>query len=244
VVYANLTLQEEAILKAYWLDLGYLPYLPAFDIQEVVYAARLENLLPSVIILQENPPTFTIGRAGSRENLLVSTEELARRGIEILEVNRGGDITYHGPGQIIASPLFYLGDVNLNANAYLHRLEDVLIQLLSGYGIEAEKQPEQPGVWVGGEKIGAVGIAVRHGYTFHGLSLNVNLDLSPYDLINPCGIPQMQVTSMQQLLNRSTPLESVKDQLKQQFSQVFGMEIEDQTWADLQSKYRLSAKIE
>jgi len=151
--------------------LGYLPYSPAFAIQEAVFQAHLENRLPSVIILQENPPTFTIGRAGSQANLLVSPEALSRRGIEVLEVNRGGDITYHGPGQIIASPLFFLGDIDLNANAYLHRLEDVLIDVLAIFGIASGKQPEQPeqpGVWVGEKKIGAVGIAVRHGFTFHG----------------------------------------------------------------------------
>jgi lipoate-protein ligase B len=197
--------------------------LPAFAIQEVVYTARVENRIPSVIILQENPPTFTIGRAGSSANLLTSAEELAGRGIQVLEVSRGGDITYHGPGQIIASPLFYLGDIDLNANAYLHRLEDVLIVLLAGYGIEAGKQPEQPGVWVDQTKIGAVGIGVRHGFTFHGLSLNVNLDLSPFSLINPCGVPQMQVTSMQQLLCKTIPFEPVKAKLKQRFAEVFGL---------------------
>lgn len=204
-----------------------------------MYTARVENLIPSVIILQENPPTFTIGRAGSSANLLISAEELARRGIQVLEVSRGGDITYHGPGQIIASPLFYLGDIDLNANAYLHRLEDVLIELLAGYEIEAGKQPEQPGVWVGERKVGAVGIGVRHGFTFHGLSLNVNLDLSPFTLINPCGVPQMQVTSMEQLLGKTIPFEPVKAQLKQRFAEVFGLEIEDRTWENLQIEYNL-----
>ena len=204
-----------------------------------MYTARVENRIPSVIILQENPPTFTIGRAGSSANLLTSAEELTLRGIEVLEVSRGGDITYHGPGQIIASPLFYLGDIDLNANAYLHRLEDVVIELLAGYGIAAGKQPEQPGVWVGERKIGAVGIGVRHGFTFHGLSLNVNLDLSPFSLINPCGIPKMQVTSMQQLLAKTIPFEPVKAQLKQRFAEVFGLEIEDRTWENLQSEYNL-----
>ncbi|HWQ83641.1 MAG TPA: lipoyl(octanoyl) transferase LipB [Anaerolineales bacterium] len=208
----------------------------------MVFKSRLENILPSVFILQENPPTFTIGHAGNSGNLLASAEELARRGIEMLEVSRGGDITYHGPGQIIASPLLYLGDIDLNANAYLHRLEDVLIELLAGYGIEAGKQSDQPGVWVGDQKIGSVGIAVRHGYTFHGLSLNVNLDLSPFALINPCGVPQMQVTSMQQLLNKPVPFDEVKALLKLGFAEIFGLEIEDQTWTNLQSKYGLSAE--
>jgi lipoate-protein ligase B len=156
-----------------------------------------------------------------------------------LEVSRGGDITYHGPGQIIASPLFYLGEIDMNANAYLHSLEDVLIEVLAAFGIEAEKQPEHPGVWIGPQKIGAVGVAVRHGYTFHGLSLNVNLDLEPFSLINPCGVPQMQVTSMQRNLGKDVPIVSVKAQLKASFSKTFGLEFEDIAWEMLKSKYEL-----
>ncbi|MBP1694496.1 MAG: lipoate-protein ligase [Chloroflexi bacterium] len=219
--------------------MGYLSYVPAFEIQEQVYQARLENSLPSVIILQENPATFTIGRSGSHANLLASPDELTRRGIELLEVSRGGDITYHGPGQIIASPLFYLGDLDLNANAYLHSLEDVLIEVLAAFGIKAEKQNDHPGVWIGLQKIGAVGVAVRHGYTFHGLSLNVNLDLEPFSLINPCGVPQMQVTSMQHILGKSLPMDTVKAQLKARFSDVYRLEFEDSTWENLKSKYGL-----
>lgn len=188
-----------------------------------------------MILLQENPPTFTIGRAGSSANLLASPQELERRGIEVLEVSRGGDITYHGPGQIIASPLLYLGDIDMNANAYLHRLEDVLIDVLAVYAIRAGKQPEQPGVWIGDEKIGAVGIAVRHGYTFHGLSLNVNLDLSPFSLINPCGVPQMRVTSMQAQLGKTLLMDEVKSHLKQATAQTFGLELEDSRWETLQA---------
>ncbi len=167
-----------------------------------------------MIILQENPPTFTIGKAGSRENLLATPEELARHGIEVLEVTRGGDITYHGPGQIIASPIYYLGDLDLNANQYLHTLEDILIDVLEVYGIQSGKRADHPGVWIGEFKIGAVGIGVRHGYTFHGLSLNVNLELSPFELINPCGVPQMPVTSMARELGHEVPMNEVKQQLR------------------------------
>lgn len=203
--------------------------------------------MPSLILLQENPPTFTIGRAGSANggpaaNLLLSPQELAQRGFEILEVNRGGDVTYHGPGQIIASPLFYLGDIEgspancPNANVYLHRLEDVLIQVLAYFGLPAGKQAEQPGVWIGAEKIGAVGIAVRHGYTFHGLSLNVNLDLSPFALINPCGVPHMRVTSMQAKLGVEIPLDAVKSHLRQAMADTFGLALQNCSWEDLQPK--------
>lgn len=223
------------MLKGYWLDLGLLPYAPAFAIQEQVLQARLEGRLPTTIILQENPPTFTIGRAGSRANLLVTPEELEQRGIEVLEVNRGGDITYHGPGQMIASPLLYLGDIGLNANQYLHRLEDLLIELLAGYGIQAGKKPDYPGVWVGEAKIGAVGIAVKHGYTFHGFSLNVALNLTPFSWINPCGVPQMAVTSLERVLGRPVPLAEVKARLRQVISSMFHLALEEVTWADLQA---------
>lgn len=223
------------MLKGYWLDLGLMPYLPAFAIQEQVLQARMEERLPTTVILQENPPTFTIGRAGSRANLLIPSEELRQRGIEVLEVNRGGDITYHGPGQMIASPLLYLGDIGLNANQYLHRLEDLLIELLAGYGIQASKKPDYPGVWAGEAKIGAVGIAVKHGYTFHGFSLNVTMDLVPFNWINPCGVPQMPVTSMEQVLGWAVPLAEVKARLRQIISDMFYLDLEDITWADLQA---------
>lgn len=223
------------MLKGYWLDLGLIPYAPAFALQEQVLQARLEGRLPSTIILQENPPTFTIGRAGSRANLLVAPEELEQRGIEVLEVNRGGDITYHGPGQVIASPVLYLGDIGLNANQYLHRLEDLLIALLAGYGVQAGKKPDYPGVWVGEAKIGAVGIAVKHGYTFHGFSLNVAMDLTPFNWINPCGVPRMAVTSLEQVLGRAVPLTEVKARLRQMISDMFHLDLEEVTWVDLEA---------
>jgi lipoate-protein ligase B len=220
------------------LDLGGIPYIPAFIIQERVFKARFEGRVQTVVILQENPPTITIGRAGSRQNLLTTEDDLNQRGIEVLEVNRGGDITYHGPGQIIASPIFYLGDLDLNANQYLHSLEDVLIDVLESYGIQAGKNADYPGVWVDQAKVGAVGIAVRHGYTFHGLSLNVNLDLSPYELIHPCGIPEMPVTSMAKVLGRELPLPEVKFRLRQSMSTLYLFDFHDINWDVLE--YQIS----
>ena len=222
------------MIKGYWLDLGLIPYAPAFAIQDQVLQARMEGRLPATIILQENLSTFTIGRSGSRTNILASSEELARRGIEVLEVNRGGDVTYHGPGQLIVSPLLYLGEVGLNANQYLHRLEDLLIELLAGYDVQTSKEPDYPGVWVGEEKIGAVGIAVRHGYTFHGFSLNVTLDLTPFNLINPCGVVRMPVTSMERVLERAIPMAEIKARLRQIVAHTFLMDLQDVTWAALQ----------
>ncbi len=218
----------------YWLDLGLMPYEPAFAIQERILEARMRDRLPSTIILQENSSVFTIGRSGSRSNILASADELQRLGIEVLEVNRGGDITYHGPGQLIVSPLLYLGDVDLNANQYLHRLEDVLIDLLSTFGIRTYKKKDYPGVWWNQAKIGAVGIAVKHGYTFHGFSLNVNLDLAPFNLINPCGVSQMLITSLHQILGHEIPMAEIKEKLHEIMMETFSLSIRDVSWKEVQ----------
>lgn len=211
-----------------------MPYEPAFAIQERILEARMRDRLPSTIILQENSSVFTIGRTGSRSSILASADELQRLGIEVLEVNRGGDITYHGPGQLIVSPLLYLGDVDLNANQYLHRLEDVLIDLLSTFGIRTYKKKDYPGVWWNQAKIGAVGIAVKHGYTFHGFSLNVNLDLAPFNLINPCGVSQMLITSLHQILGHEIPMAEIKEKLHEIMMETFSLSMRDVSWKEVQ----------
>ncbi len=221
------------MMKSYWLDLGFLPYTPAFSLQEKALEARMEGRLPPTIILQENPPTFTLGRSGTESNILASPEELAARGIELINVNRGGDVTYHGPGQLIASPLLYLGDVDLNANQYMHRIEDVLIDVLAEFGLQAVKREQYPGAWLGEAKVGAVGIGVRHGYTFHGMSLNINLDLSPFKLINPCGVVAMPVTSMQAALGHPVSTRAVKTVLRQILATTFNLNLNDVTPAEI-----------
>jgi lipoate-protein ligase B len=225
-------------MDAIWLDLGFLEYLPAFAIQEQALAARLDGRLPPTVILQENPPTFTIGRTGSPANILLAPAELERRGVQVVEVNRGGDVTYHGPGQLIASPLLYLGELGMNGNQYLHRLEDVLIELLAGWDIRAGKTPDAPGVWVGPAKIASVGIAVRHGYTFHGFSLNVNLDLTPFDWINPCGMPKLAVTSIERLSGRPVSMAEAREALRKALSRTFHLDLRAAGWAELQAALR------
>lgn len=218
------------MIQASLIDLGFIPYAPAFTIQERVFNACAEKRLAGAVILQENLPVFTIGRAGSLSNLLATPEELELRSIQVLEVNRGGDITYHGPGQLIVSLLFYLGDLDMNANQFLHKLEDVMITLLREYGIEAHKDPEHPGAWVDEAKIGSVGLAVRHGYTFHGFSINTNLDLAPFQLINPCGVPQMPVTSISKICGREVTTSEIKAPLLEVIKNIFDLEFTQGTW--------------
>jgi lipoate-protein ligase B len=223
-------------LKGYWLDLGFMRYTPAFAVQDELLAARIAGRWPPTIILQENPPTFTLGRSGTANSVLIPRGELAARGIELIEVNRGGDVTYHGPGQIIASPLLYLGDINLNANQYMNRLEDVLLAVLAEFGLQAQRREDYPGAWLGEAKIGAVGIGVRHGYTFHGVSLNVELDLAPFTLINPCGVAAMPVTSMRLALKRSVAPAEVRSVLRQVLCATFDLELSDITLAEIQQE--------
>jgi lipoate-protein ligase B len=223
----------------YWLDLGLIQYGPAFAIQDQVLQARLDGKIAATVILQENLPVFTIGRSGSRNNILSSQVDLEKRGIEVREVNRGGDVTFHGPGQLIVSPLLYLGDIGLNANQYLHRLEDVLIELLAGYDIQAGKKEGLPGVWFKKAKIAAVGIAVKHGYTFHGFSLNIEPDLEAFNLINPCGVEQMPVTSMHQVLGQTPNAERIKTELKGILQKTFAFETRSTTWTDLERNLNL-----
>jgi lipoyl(octanoyl) transferase len=224
--------------SGYWLDLGLIQYAPAFAIQEQMLQARLDGKIAPTVILQENLPIFTIGRSGSRDNILSSPEDLEQRGIEVLEVNRGGDVTYHGPGQLIVSPLLYLGDIGLNANQYLHRLEDVLIELLAGYNIHTGKKEGYPGVWHEEAKIAAVGIAVKHGYTFHGFSLNLNPDLEAFNLINPCGVRQMPVTSIRQVLGQSPSMPQIKARLREILHERFAFETRSTTWSDLARNFK------
>jgi lipoate-protein ligase B len=220
-------------LNGYWLDLGFTRYAPAFAVQDELLAARIAGRLPPTIILQENPPTFTLGRSGTDNSVLISRGELAARGIELIEVNRGGDVTYHGPGQIIASPLLYLGDINLNANQYMNRLEDVLLAVLAEFGLKAQRHDDYPGAWLGEAKIGAVGIGVRHGFTFHGVSLNVELDLAPFTLINPCGVAAMPVTSMHLALKRSVALAEVRSVLRRVLCVTFDLRLSDIALAEI-----------
>ncbi len=199
--------------EGFRLDLGLIGYEDAFAVQDRIVFGRVRRGLPPVVVLQENHPVFTIGRGATRENILAPPETLQRLGISVVKVNRGGDITYHGPGQLIASPVLRLEEIGLNANEYMHSLEDLLIELLNGYGVAAEKKELYPGVWWNGRKIAAVGIAVRRGVAFHGFSLNLKLDCAPFELINPCGVPQMPVVSLHQILDNPPDFESVKRDL-------------------------------
>lgn len=186
-------------------DLGQLEYLTALSYQQGLLKQKQEGRLSDVLLLVEHPHVFTLGVGGKEKNLLVPGN------IPFHRASRGGDITYHGPGQLVIYPLVDLkSKVSRGIHLYLEKLELVLIHTLKEFGISAERRPRWTGVWIGTKKIAAIGIAVRKGITFHGAALNVNPDLSYFDRIIPCGLPWAQATSIERELGKEVDLVRVK----------------------------------
>ena len=173
-----------------------------------------------VLIVLEHRPVFTTGRSGGMENLLIDGDELTRLGIELHRADRGGNITYHGPGQLVAYPVFNLEKWRKDLPWYVSSLEEVVIQVLSDYGIEAVRKPKYRGVWVGERKIAAVGIAVKRWITTHGLSFNIEVDKSHFELINPCGLKGLAISSLNTFVS-PVNFSEVVDKMEEKFSLVF-----------------------
>jgi lipoyl(octanoyl) transferase len=182
------------------------------------------------LLFVEHPPVYTLGKSGHIENVLIDAEKMQERGAEFFRTNRGGDITFHGPGQIVGYPILDLELFYKDIGRYLRSLEEVIIRLLASYGIQGDRSPGETGVWIepgvkGRErKICAIGVRCSRWVTMHGFALNVNTDLSYFGDIIPCGIQDKQVSSLAKELGRSVPVEEVKEGLKKQFSIVFGVE--------------------
>jgi lipoyl(octanoyl) transferase len=190
--------------------LGLTPYREAWAAQQRLAEARRARAIPDTLVLLEHPHTYTIGRSGTRDHVFLSDEELVRRGITCLDVDRGGDVTYHGPGQLVGYPIFDLGP-QPDVGRYLRDLEGCLIDVLSDFGIIAGRLSGYTGVWIGDRKIAAIGVKVSQGITTHGFALNVATDLALFSHILPCGIPDKGVTSMAAMLGEAPPMDQVED---------------------------------
>jgi lipoyl(octanoyl) transferase len=201
--------------------LGRVGYDRAWALQRELVAARFAGYAPDTLLLLEHPPVITLGRSGQAAHLLGSEEELARRGIEFVATDRGGDITFHGPGQIVGYSIVDLAARGRDLHRYLRDLEEVLIHALAEFGIVAGRVQGLTGVWVGDAKVAAIGIRVSRWVTHHGFALNVDTDLTYFDLIVPCGIPDRRVTSMEALLGRAVDRNEVEDALGRAFEAVF-----------------------
>jgi lipoate-protein ligase B len=203
------------------LDLGRVEYGVAYELQRRLLAERDADRLPDLLLLVEHPPVITLGRRGSRDDVFLTDSELAALGIAIFETNRGGLVTYHGPGQVVGYPITRLRAIAGDAPTYVWRLEETIVRTLARFGISAHRDVGNRGVFAPGGKIAAIGIAVTHGVTMHGFALNVCPDLEHFTLIDPCGIGDLGVTSIERLLGAAPDLDLVRETLAEQFGEVF-----------------------
>jgi lipoyl(octanoyl) transferase len=202
---------------------GVVPYAEAVALQERLHQDRLEGRIPDTLLLLEHPPVITLGRRAHEEHLLLDREALARRGVEVHEAARGGDVTYHGPGQLVGYPIIDLMRRGKDVHRYLRDVEEALIRALAHWGLNGERVPELTGVWVGNDKVAAIGIGVRRWVTWHGFALNVTTELDAFRMIVPCGIRDRGVTSLARLLGREVPEREVVQTVVRAFCEVFGI---------------------
>lgn len=213
-----------------WLamNMGTVEYREAWDLQRKLESARQDGSLKhNMVLFLEHPPVFTLGRRGGRENLNVTEAFLQKSGVPVVQIDRGGNITYHGPGQLVIYPIIDLSSVKLSVDEYVTGLEELIIRTLADWGVTAGRDDRNRGVWVGNNKIGSIGISIRHNVCTHGLALNVNLSLEPFGWINPCGLHGVGMTSMERELSRSLPMDQIRDTARHHLASVFSVELAD-----------------
>jgi lipoyl(octanoyl) transferase len=201
--------------------LGRVPYARGIEIQASLVADRQAGRAEDHLLLLEHDPVFTLGRNARRENVLFPAEALRERGFEVFDTGRGGDVTYHGPGQLVGYPILDLSPDRQDVHRYVRDLEEVMIRTCADYGIEAGRVAGLTGTWVGTDKIGAIGVRIARWVTSHGFAFNVATDLSAFDLIVPCGIRGRGLTSLERLLGRPVSLAEVMDRIAAHFAAVF-----------------------
>ena len=216
--------------KVCWVaDVGLIPYGPACELQQRLVDARKTGVIPDVLVFCEHPHAITLGRNAGRQNLLAEKGALAQRNVEVHATDRGGDITYHGPGQLIGYPILDLTDHSRDIRWYVEQLEEVMIRASGDFGIVARRVEGAHGVWVdvpnGEEKLGALGVHISRWVTSHGFAYNVSTDLSYFDLIVPCGIVGRRATSLDRLLGRAVSINDVRARLAAHFADVFGCDL-------------------
>ena len=202
-------------------NLGRTRYADAWKLQQEVWTLRHAKGIQDILLFTEHEHVYTLGKSTDDNHLLASERELKISGTDVFHVDRGGDITYHGPGQIVGYPIIDLHNYFLDIHRYLRSLEEVIIRALAAFGIFGQREKDMTGVWVDNEKIAAIGVKVSRWVTMHGFALNVNTDLSKFDRIIPCGIFHKGVTSMQQTMDRDVSIESVQEAIGESFAAVF-----------------------
>jgi lipoyl(octanoyl) transferase len=201
--------------------LGRVPYARGLELQERLVADRQAGRISDQLLLLEHDPVFTLGRNARTANVLLPADALRERGFEVFETGRGGDVTYHGPGQVVGYPILDLAPDRRDVHRYVRDLEEVMMRTCADYGLQASRVEGLTGTWLGDEKIGAIGVRIARWVTSHGFAFNVGTDLSAFDLIVPCGIRERGVTSLERRLGHPVPLDEAMDRLAANFCAVF-----------------------
>ncbi|MEI7906763.1 MAG: lipoyl(octanoyl) transferase LipB [Bacteroidota bacterium] len=207
------------------VNIGRTKYADAWELQKQIFSARLAQRIGDVLILTEHDPVFTLGKGADENHLLANTQELNEKKIDMFWIDRGGDVTFHGPGQIVGYPILDLNQHYLDIHRYLRELEEMIIRTLNDYGIDSGREKEFTGVWVKNEKIAALGVKVSKWITMHGFAFNVNTDLTFFDRIIPCGIFHKGITSLQNVLGKTIEIADVHQHLIKHFSNIFSFEV-------------------
>lgn len=218
----------------YYFRMGLVAYEDALRLQNRLVQARIEEKIKDLLLILQHPPVITIGKSGKRENILVPQEILQQKGVKAIYTDRGGDVTFHGPGQLILYPILNLRQFGLSVQDYVWRLEETVIRLLDHFGIKGERIEKWRGVWVKGEKIASLGIHLSHWVSKHGLALNVHPDLNYFDLINPCGTGR-RATSLAKILKEELAMEMIEELIVKYFGEVFNIDLIEEHLLKLES---------
>lgn len=203
-------------------NIGFKNYTEVFDLQEKLREELLTDAIPNTILICEHPPTFTVGKQDVAEDWLSHNDAIKKDGIEIVKCNRGGRITYHGPGQMVVYFIVKIADYSEGVKDFVSKIEDICIRTISSFGLNAERKSEHPGVWVNNKKIVAIGLNISRGVSIHGIAINVDPELAHYRHIVPCGIREFGVTSLAKELNRKVSMEEVQQAFLKSLEKIFG----------------------
>ena len=207
------------------LDLGKRDYKEVWDLQKKIHERRVEGKIPNTLILVEHNPVITMGKSGKPSNVLWPVDFLKEKGVQYYEIERGGDVTYHGPGQLVGYPIFNVRDGLAGIRPFINGVEKAIISMLADFAIKGMKKEKMIGVWTERGKVCSIGIAVKRWVSFHGFALNVNTDLGYFDLIVPCGLKNVEMTSMQQILGKEVSMDEVRKRIIVNFGRIFNQDI-------------------
>lgn len=219
--------------NGYIIDLGLMDYKEAWDLQHTLWSRRVEGKVPDLLLFTEHPHVITLGRRDNPSHLKVSQEVMEAMKVPLFHTERGGDVTYHGPGQMVVYPILNLKDYGYRLIRYVSQLEEVILSVLRDFGIEGRKDSSNRGVWAEGDKIASIGVAIKRWVSFHGIALNYATDLKYFELINPCGLEGVKMTSMERILRKKISKDRLTEKVYFHFKKIFQRDWEEKGLKEL-----------